>query len=77
MKDKEINFLATKQNDKIYVQVTQEIKPEKIQKREYDQLLEINDNYPKYVVMANDFASGNYQEIKTMNITDFLLSKEY
>ena len=77
MKGKEIDFVATKQNDKIYVQVTQEIKFEKTQKREYDQLLEIKDNYPKYVVMANDFASGNYQGIKTMNITDFLLSKEY
>ena len=77
MKDKEIDFVATNQNDKIYVQVTQEIKSEKTQKREYDQLLEIKDNYPKYVVMANDFASGNYQGIKTMNITDFLLSKQY
>lgn len=77
MNDKEIDFVATKQNDKIYVQATQEIKSEKTQKREYDQLLEIRDNYPKYVVMANDFAGGNYEGIKTMNITDFLLSKDY
>lgn len=76
-KDKEIDFVATKQNEKIYVQVTQEIKSEKTQKREYEQLLEIRDNYPKYVVMADDFASGNYEGIKTMNIVDFLLSKEY
>ena len=76
-KDKEIDFVATKQNEKIYVQVTQEIKSEKTQKREYEQLLEIRDNYPKYVVMANDFAGGNYEGIKTMNIVDFLLSKEY
>lgn len=41
------------------------------------QLLEIRDNYPKYVVMADDFAGGNYEGIKTMNIVDFLLSKEY
>lgn len=67
-KDKEIDFVATKQNEKIYVQVTQEIKSEKIQKREYEQLLEIRDNYPKYVVMADDFAGGNYEGIKTMNI---------
>ena len=66
-----------KQNEKIYVQVTQEIKSEKTQKREYEQLLEIRDNYPKYVVMADDFAGGNYEGIKTMNIVDFLLSKEY
>lgn len=77
IKDKEIDFVATKQNEKIYVQVTQEIKSEKIQKSEYEQLLEIRDNYTKYVVMADDFAGGNYEGIKTMNIVDFLLSKEY
>lgn len=77
IKDKEIDFVATKQNEKIYVQVTQEIKSEKTQKMEYEQLLEIRDNYPKYVVMADDFAGGNYEGIKTMNIVDFLLSKEY
>lgn len=77
IKDKEIDFVAIKQNEKIYVQVTQEIKSEKTQKREYEQLLEIRDNYPKYVVMADDFAGGNYEGIKTMNIVDFLLSKEY
>lgn len=77
IKDKEIDFVATKQNEKIYVQVTQEIKSEKPQKREYEQLLEIRDNYPKYVVMADDFAGGNYEGIKTMNIVDFLLNKEY
>ena len=77
IKDKEIDFVATKQNEKIYVQVTQEIKSEKTLKREYEQLLEIRDNYPKYVVMADDFAGGNYEGIKTMNIVDFLLSKEY
>lgn len=76
-KDKEIDFVATKQNEKIYVQVTQEIKSEKTQRREYEQLLEIRDNYPKYVVIANDFAGGNYEGIKIMNIVDFLLSKEY
>ena len=77
IKDKEIDFVATKQNEKIYVQVTQEIKSEKTQKREYEQLLEIRDNYPKYVVMGDNFAGGNYEGIKTMNIVDFLLSKEY
>lgn len=77
IKGKEIDFVATKQNEKIYVQVTQEIKSEKTQKREYEQLLEIRDNYPKYVVMADNFAGGNYEGIKTMNIVDFLLSKEY
>ena len=70
----EIDFIATRQNEKIYVQVTQEINSEKTEKREYDRLLEIRDNYPKYVLTANDFAGGNYEGIKTMHIADFLLN---
>ena len=74
-KDKEIDFVATKQNEKIYVQVTQEIKSEKIQKSEYEQLLEIRDNYPKYVVMADDFAGGNYEGIKSVKEYQHLIGK--
>jgi len=42
----EIDFVAIRQNEKIYVQVTQKISSEKTEKREYDRLLEIHDNYP-------------------------------
>lgn len=73
----EIDFIAQRQNEKIYVQVTQEIKSEETQKREYNRLLEIPDNYPKYVLRTDEFASGNYQGIKTMHIADFLLAKEW
>ena len=73
----EIDFIATRQNDKLYIQITKEIKSEKTEKREYDRLLEINDNYPKYLLTTDDFTGGNYQGIKTMHIADFLLSKEY
>lgn len=55
----------------------QEIKFEKTEKREYDRLLEIHDNYPKYVLTTDEFAGGNYEGIKTMHIADFLLSSEY
>lgn len=73
----EVDFIAIKQNNKLYVQVTQEINSEKTEKREYDRLLEINDNYPKYVLLTNDFTGGNYEGIKTMNIAEFLLSSEW
>ena len=73
----EIDFIATRQNDKLYIQITKEIRSEKTEKREYDRLLEINDNYPKYLLTTDDFAGGNYQGIQTMHIADFLLSKEY
>jgi len=73
----EIDFIAEKQGDKIYVQVTKEIKTEETEKREYDRLLEIRDNYPKYLLTTDNFAGGNYEGIKTMHIADFLLSKEF
>lgn len=76
-RDCEIDFVAVRQNEKIYVQVTQEINSEKTEKREYSRLLEIDDNYPKYVLTLDEFAGGNYKGIKTMHIADFLLSSEY
>lgn len=75
--DYEIDFVATKQNNKLYIQVTQEIQSEETQIREYERLLEIKDNYPKYVLRIDDFACGNYEGIQTMHIADFLLSNEY
>ena len=73
----EIDFVAERQNEKLYVQVTQEIRSEKTAKQEYERLLEIHDNYPKYVLTTDAFAGGNYQGIRTMHIADFLLSKDY
>lgn len=73
----EIDFVAVRQNEKIYVQVTQQIDSRKTEEREYDRLLEIYDNYPKYVLRTDVFADGNYEGIKTMHVADFLLSKEF
>lgn len=73
----EIDFVAVRQNEKIYVQVTQQIDSEKTERREYDRLLGIQDNYPKYVLRTNEFAEGNYEGIKEMHVADFLLNKEY
>ncbi len=74
--DGEIDFVAVRQNEKIYVQITQEINSEKTEKREYHRLLEIHDNYPKYVLTTDEFAGGNYKGIKTMHIADFLLGSD-
>ena len=73
----EVDFAAIRQNEKIYVQVAQIIADEKTERREYDRLLEINDNYPKYVLRTDDFAGGNYKGIKTVHAADFLLSTEF
>ena len=73
----EIDFIATRQDEKIYVQVAQEIQNDSTKEREYGRLLEIEDNYPKFVLLNDDYAGGNYQGIKTIHIADFLLSKEF
>ena len=75
--DGEIDFVAERQGDRLYIQVTQEIRSEKTQRREYDRLLDIRDNYPKYVLRTDELAGGNYEGIKSMHVADFLLSKEY
>ena len=75
--DGEVDFVAQRQGEKLYVQVTQEIRSEKTERKEYDRLLEIKDNYPKYVLRTDEFAGGNYEGIKSMHVADFLLSREY
>ena len=73
----EIDFVATKQENKIYIQIAERIEREETERREYNRLLGIADNYPKYVLRTDELAGGNYQGIKTMHIADFLLSAEY
>ena len=70
----EIDFVAIKQNQKIYIQVCRGINSTKTEVREYENLRKIKDNYPKYVVRLDDFAAGNTDGITTMHIADFLLS---
>lgn len=73
----EIDFIASRQEHKLYIQVAQEIGSPETEKLEYGRLLDIRDNYPKYVLRTDAFAGGNYEGIKTMHIADFLLSDEY
>ena len=75
--DGEVDFVAQRHGEKLYVQVTQKIRSEKTERREYDRLLDIKDNYPKYVLRTDEFAGGNYEGIKSMHVADFLLSKEF
>lgn len=72
----EIDFVAVRQNEKIYIQLAQQISSDETEKREYGNLLSIADNYPKYVLRTDVFAGGNHEGIKTMHVADFLLSDE-
>jgi predicted AAA+ superfamily ATPase len=75
--DGEIDFVAAKQENKLYIQIAQQIDSVKTEQREYDRLLKVNDNYPKYVLRTDEFTGGNHEGIKTMHVADFLLSGEF
>lgn len=75
--DGEIDFVASRQAEKIYVQVSEKIGSKETEQREYNRLLSLDDNYPKYVLTTDAWAGGNYKGIKTMHVADFLLNAEY
>ncbi len=68
---KEIDFAAVRRDEKIYVQVCRGL-PEKSD-REIANLLEIRDQYPKYIVTMDEPAAGNIDGIKIVHLSDFLL----
>ena len=72
---KEIDFIATRRDERIYVQVCRNLPEES--DREIANLLEIKDHYPKYVVTLDELATGNINGVKIVHLADFLLSKEY
>ncbi len=73
--DKEIDFVAVRRDERIYVQVCRNLVQDS--DREVANLLEIKDNYPKYVVTMDELAVGNVEGVKIVKLEDFLLSKEY
>lgn len=72
---KEIDFVAVRRDERIYVQVCRRL-PEQSD-REVANLLEIKDHYPKYVVTLDELAAGNINGVKIMHLVDFLLCSEY
>lgn len=74
MNDKEIDFMADKNGRKIYIQVTLTAMDERTRTREFGNLMEIMDNYPKYVIALNDIIIGDdYKGITYCNLADFLI----
>jgi predicted AAA+ superfamily ATPase len=71
---KEIDFVAVRRDERIYVQVCRNL-PEDSQ-REVGNLLELKDHYPKYVVTLDEWATGNVNGVKIMHLADFLLMKD-
>ena len=72
---KEIDFVATRRAERIYVQVCVQI-PE-TSDREVGNLMEIRDHYPKYVVTLNEMDTGIENGIKIVHLADFLLAEAW
>lgn len=72
---KEIDFVAVRRDERIYVQVCRRLPEES--DREVANLLEIKDHYPKYVVTLDELAAGNINGVKIVHLADFLMSCEY
>ena len=69
----EVDFVAEKPNEKIYVQVTESMQSPETRERELKPLRAIKDNYEKIVISTDRDYINSYDGIKAINLTDWLL----
>ena len=72
---KEIDFVAIKRNEKVYIQVSDNISDDKTFKREVEPLLKINDAYPKMIIARTRNNDYDYEGIRITDISNWLLNK--
>ena len=71
--EKEIDFVALRRNEKIYIQVSDNITEETTFKREIDPLLKIKDGYPKLLLARTGHDMTDYEGIKIVDIAQWLI----
>lgn len=71
----EIDFVATKPKEKLYIQVSASILDDSTRNRELRPLSAIHDSYPKYILTMDRSIITDIEGIKVVNIIDFLLSE--
>lgn len=70
---KEIDFVALRENEKLYIQVANSIEDEETKKRELDPLLKIKDAYPKMVITRTGYPEYDIDGIRVVDIADWLM----
>jgi hypothetical protein len=75
LQDSEIDFVAERAEEKIYVQAAYLLASDETVQKEFLPLTKIDDNYPKYVISMDTAFGKDYEGIKRLNIVDFLLEK--
>ncbi|MGN0734320.1 MAG: ATP-binding protein [Anaerovoracaceae bacterium] len=69
----EVDFIATKADDKMYVQVTESMTSDEVRRRELAPLQKISDNYEKIVLSMNTGMDSSYEGIKSISLMDWLV----
>lgn len=77
LNNKEIDFVAEKMGNRIYIQVCYKIENEQTVEREFGNLLSIKDQYPKYVVSMDEFWKESVNGVKHFYVSDFLLKENW
>lgn len=73
LKTKEIDFIAERKNEKLYIQVSYKMESEKTVLREFEPLLQIKDHYPKCIISMDDHFQDNIEGVRHVHLLDFLL----
>lgn len=72
---KEVDFVAIKNNEKIYIQVSDNIEDDTTKQRELDPLLKIKDSYPKLLITRTRYPKYDIDGVLVVDIADWLLEK--
>lgn len=73
--EKEVDFVALKRNEKIYIQVSDDISNENTFKREVNSLLKIKDAYPKLLIARTNHDSYQYEGVQILDISNWLFEQ--